>query len=72
MKGLQSRRPRYKVFAGKDVTRAFATMSLKAEECNKNNFDDFEAVHYKTLREWTVKCAMFSDTQIADWNANNQ
>ena len=36
-------------------------MSLKVEDCNLNKFDDFEPVHYKTLREWTAKCAMSLD-----------
>merc|ERR1719183_1032598 len=45
----------YKVFAGKDVTRAFARMSMKAEDCNRRDVADFEAIHRKTLRDWVKK-----------------
>jgi membrane-associated progesterone receptor component len=44
----------YEVFAGKDITRALATMQVKAEECNRTDFGDLTPLQFQTLQEWVV------------------
>ncbi|KAI7061962.1 hypothetical protein D0864_09354 [Hortaea werneckii] len=41
----------YKVFAGKDASRALAQSSLKPEEC-RPEWDDLSDEHKKVLNDW--------------------